>query len=155
MRLPSQTQFSGHGAAAWCGAWSPAGRFCATGGADGAIRIWDPSYVVPYAVLPLRCGSVTALAFHPNAGVMAVGAADGVVRVVRTPDAGGRPSTVLWEGTHSSGEPLRPVVDFESKGSHRSMVTAVAWREDGMMLATGGACSPPPFPSHDLGAVRA
>ena len=60
---------------------APDGGWLATGGEDGAVRIWDPATGQQRAVLTGDTGSVTAVAIAPDGGWLATGGEDGAVRI--------------------------------------------------------------------------
>ena len=141
-------------------AFNPDGTILATGGADGAIRLWplDQAGAAP-AVVGGQVGWVTALAFSPDGETLAVGGSAGAI-VLRpahpeappaalpgvagaiaavafsadgeTLAAGSSDGTVrLWNAAH----PATPVV-LAIPGE---TVTAVAFSPDGQRLSTGSS----------------
>ncbi|MFF4197096.1 hypothetical protein [Nonomuraea sp. NPDC001831] len=71
-------------------AFSPDGRFLATGDTRGRTALWDGDLRRNLGTLPpTASGAVTALAFSPDAGLLAVGTEGGVVQLWDT--AGRRP----------------------------------------------------------------
>jgi WD40 repeat protein len=145
---------------------APSTHFAATAGADGTVRLWD--YVARKQLFHARfsaaghCVRWAPLTACPKGRTLAVGFADGVVRVLyRLPDKWkrlysfkphARPVTVLEYSrdgrllaTGSSDGtlfllhvPLTPDTDAEYTPvgflDLKSSVTSVAWREDGQAL---------------------
>jgi WD40 repeat protein len=99
--------------------WNKNGRWLATSGADRAV-IWPfVGKMGPQGKEPLMLGEreplVTAVAFHPNEDILALGYADGAAFAIRLAD----------QGTTELDEP--------GEGA----VTALAWSADGKFLALG------------------
>lgn len=101
-------------------AWHPRGDALAAGTQDGFLQIWRPATGArPARQLTMRGypGKVACLAWHPARPMIAT--------------AGG-PDLVWWElpggDEGARGRPLR---------HHRSTVTALAWCDDGALLASG------------------
>ena len=75
---PSQRVLS----AADCWAASPDGRLLALGCGLGVVKIWRPGTDRTPEVVETRDGDASAMAFDPGAGRLALGASNGVVRVL-------------------------------------------------------------------------
>ncbi len=109
--------FSGHTSSVLAVAFRPAVNTdeFASGGADGAVKIWDARKEELLRTLTGHDGPIRALAYSPDGKLLATGGEDGTVR--------------LWDA--SSGQSLRT---FQS---HRGWVTCVAFSPDGKRLASG------------------
>lgn len=99
--------------------WDKRGRWLATSGANSAI-VWPfVGKLGPQGKQPLQPGErealVTAVAFHPNEEVLAIGYADGAALLVRFSDSMGMELDEPGEGA----------------------VTALAWSADGKRIAIG------------------
>ena len=98
-------------------AWSPDGRFIATGSSPGGIRIWLAATGTPMAVLGDEAQNATVLHWSPGSQyVIAIG---------------GSMDGLIYEPL-SKEEPFRLV-------SHLDSVTACAWSRYGNLIATGDA----------------
>jgi WD40 repeat protein len=97
-------------------AWSPDGRWIASGDNDGVIILNDPDTGQPLTTLGAVQGEANALAFSPDGALLAVGTSHGVV--------------ALWE--LDSG-----LIDA-SWGAHQGGVLDVAFSPDGSVLITAG-----------------
>jgi WD40 repeat protein/serine/threonine protein kinase len=106
--------FLGHRAALHCVAWSPDGKFLATGSADGTAKIWTASGGRELLTLCGHMGGVTSLAWSPEGRRLATASLDGTAKV--------------WDII--SGRELLTLKD------HESWVTSVSWSPDGKRLAT-------------------
>jgi WD40 repeat protein len=97
-------------------AFAPDGQTLATGGFEGAVRLWD---LATHAAAPIVLfgheGSVWSVAFSPDGQTLAAGGEDGTVRLWDLADLGAAP-VVLTAG---------------------SVVTSVAFSPDGRTLAAG------------------
>src|SRR5581483_11892571 len=61
-------------------AFDPTGRWLATGGDDGKIRVWDFRYFAGAASVAAR-GPITSLAYSPDGRLVASGSEDGTVQL--------------------------------------------------------------------------
>jgi WD40 repeat protein len=97
--------------------YSADGRQLATGGADGTVRLWEPSNGQLVRILIGHAQRITALAWSPDGKIVASGSADATVR--------------LWEP--ATGKILATLI------KHTDPITALAWSADGKTLASGSA----------------
>ena len=104
-------------------ALSPVKDVLATGGADGAIRLWDLRAHTRLAVLRSEMHQRTghdarplALAFSPDGALLAAGHVDGAIHV--------------WDLNQNAELPARP--------RHEGIVACLAFSPDGAELASGG-----------------
>jgi len=99
-------------------AFSPDGTLLATGGQDGAVRLWNTTGPTPLATFAPGGQSVEALAFDPTGKTLAVG---GDSRVI-----------TLW----SVADPRTPTLLAQLTG-HENTVRGLAFSPDGRTLASG------------------
>ncbi len=105
-----------HGAPVIALAWAPNGRYLATCGEDGAVRLWNILNQSEVLRLERHEGSVSSVAFSSDGNRLLTGGEDGTVRVWEIP----------------SGE-LRRELDWAGGG-----VTSVAFSPGGEELALAG-----------------
>jgi WD40 repeat protein len=120
-RLPEKIdlRMDGYPAKTRSFSWDKRGRWLATSGANSAI-VWPfVGKLGPQGKPPMQPGErealVTAVAFHPNEEVLAIGYADGAALAVRLNDQMG--------------------VELDEPGE--GPVTALAWSADGKQIAIG------------------
>jgi len=79
-------------------AFSPCGRFLASGGEDGAVKLWSIPDGIEIRSLQAHEGGVLALAFDPDGDVFASSSRDKSVKIWRTSDC----STLASAAKHAS-----------------------------------------------------
>ncbi len=120
-RLPDKTdlRMDGYPAKTRSFSWDRRGRWLATSGADSAI-VWPfVGKLGPQGKPPLQLGPrdalVSAVAFHPNEDLLAIGYSDGAATLARLSDLS--------------------VLDLVEQGD--GPINALAWRGDGKQIAIG------------------
>jgi len=150
----------GHTTAVKSVAFSPDGRWLASGSDDGMVRIWDLATGTPRHKLEGHTGAVGwfAVAFSPDGKLLASGGLDGTIVLwdpltglrVRTLNGYFHGSTIQFSsdgklvaaGTADGGVRMWYTRNGEDarmlKGLHEGHVRCLAFRADGQRLATGG-----------------
>jgi hypothetical protein len=104
-------------------AFSPVGKYLATGDRGSTVRVWDWELQIPVELKGHR-GTVHALAFNPSATRLASAGSDGTVRV--------------WDMKEINFDRREGPARSMEMTEHKGPVYGVAFNPDGSKLATGG-----------------
>src|SRR5262245_43005448 len=107
---------TGHSEKVDCLAFSPDGRYLASGSNDQTIKLWDVLTGRELRAIAGHNGGVRAVAFSPDGQWLASGGSDGRIK--------------LWDVTSGA--------EIISLNGHSQSVSAVAFSRDGRLLASGG-----------------
>ncbi|MBU0639785.1 MAG: protein kinase [Planctomycetes bacterium] len=111
----SLATFAGNAGSVSSVAFSPDGRWLASGSREGTISLWDTKTGAERSLGRVHSGWVCSVAFSPDGQRLASGSHDGAVRVSDVPSG-------------------RPVV---GPLEHGSLISSVVFSPDGKQLATG------------------
>jgi len=106
----------GHRAAIWSVAYSPDGKYIATGSRDYSIKLWEVSSGREIRTFLGHLNSVTTLVFDPTGKYIASGSYD--------------KNVIVWE--IATGKEIQRIT------GHKDIVTSVAFSPDGTTIATAG-----------------
>jgi WD40 repeat protein len=98
-----------------CMAFTPDGKFLATGAHDEIVRLWDLGTGKQLRAYIGHQGGIGAVAFSPNGKLLAAGSEDGVVQV--------------WDRVRGT--------ELQRFEGHRGAVTSLAFSHDGKRLVSG------------------
>jgi WD40 repeat protein len=109
-------QLKGHSHEVYCVAWSPQGKYLASSGRDGTLRLWDLTTGKEYDRLGPFSSGITAVKFSPVDGrLVALAGLDGAVRLLDW-DTGRE----LW------------------KAQYGDVLCSLSFAPDGKTIASGG-----------------
>jgi WD40 repeat protein len=99
-------------------AFSPDGRFLATGGMDGRVYIWDTKTAKLLRVLNFMAppGPVETLAFSPDGNYLAIGGRDGRLRIYRRTGRDWSQLMLVFNRQIVKGELTEPTPKLPGKG---------------------------------------
>ena len=107
--------------------FNPDGRYLATAGSDGVIKIWDVATAAALITMDPLPHPPVCLAFSGDGHRMAAG----LKRPIAAED-GPEPNVLVWD--------LAKKQQLLAFSAHRELVAAVAFNVDGSILVTGGDC---------------
>jgi WD40 repeat protein len=117
-----------HGGRVECAAWRPNGRWLASGGEDGRLRLWDGATFDPTHELPAHTERIGAIAWSPDGTRLATTAIDLGLKIWET---------TTWRVLHDLVRGPRAW-----KAGYSTQPHALAWSPDGTRLAAGAVLTP-------------
>jgi WD40 repeat protein len=128
----TQKTYTAHSDNIFAIAWSPDGRFIASGGRDRTVQIWQPEHlsspillgVHPQYILSLAWSPITPIQSQtPSPSRLASGCTSGLVH--------------LWH-INPSASPAQTLQPFLTYSGHIRFVRSLSWSPDGQYIASGG-----------------
>jgi eukaryotic-like serine/threonine-protein kinase len=107
--------YRGHSKPVSAVAWSPDGKYIASGGQDSTVRVWNAMTGKPRLTYTGHSNEVWAVAWSPDGKYIAFGSNDGTVQV--------------WDATTGNTR--------LTYAGHSMKVNTVAWSPDGKYIASG------------------
>lgn len=149
----------GHGLFASDLAFRPDGKFLASAGRDGTLRVWDLESYMQFAIVE-RLRDVRHVAYLPDGKEILAGTFDGVLKRYRQRDDGLHEMATMTRATSMPGLGVAPdgqtlaisavnrptmLLDIKSEvpirelPGHNGFANAASFSPDGRRIATGGA----------------
>ncbi|MBW4578917.1 MAG: NACHT domain-containing protein [Tildeniella nuda ZEHNDER 1965/U140] len=127
----------GHTSWIRCLAFSPDGRWLASGSSDGIVILWDAETGDRLHVFQAHASLVLTVAFSHNEPVLASSGGDGIIKLWDITAVSGQPSAVSRQpSVVSTTSPLTPLPLLQNLHGHQNWVRFLAYSPDGRLLAS-------------------